>query len=190
MTIALFDKRAPLLALLKQYRSVNAADTMQRDTIVSFVEKHTDCFERTNLAGHITGSAWVTNKAGDAVLLTHHKKLDKWLQLGGHADGDTDIVAVARREAQEESGLSSLNLVTPEIFDVDIHSIPPRAHEPKHYHYDIRFAFRANEGEPIRISDESNKLEWVPLADLTTLTNEESMLRMAAKWKRIANQIL
>jgi 8-oxo-dGTP pyrophosphatase MutT (NUDIX family) len=139
--------------------------------------------------GHLTGSAWVVNRAGTKVLLLHHGKLNRWLQPGGHADGDFDLASVALREAQEESGLSSLVLLHPHIFDLDIHEIPPHKSEPAHLHFDARFILQADESEPLVLSEESNALAWVELSKLSQFTQEESVLRMRRRWEA-ANQHL
>jgi 8-oxo-dGTP pyrophosphatase MutT (NUDIX family) len=117
-------------------------------------------------------------------LLTHHRKLDKWLQLGGHADGELDPLAVARREAYEESGLRSIRVLTKRIFDVDVHRIPARGEEPEHFHYDIRYLMEADRTEPLLVSSESKAIAWVELASIRTYTEEESMLRLTARTVR------
>ncbi|MEE9367717.1 MAG: NUDIX hydrolase [Pontiella sp.] len=174
--------RAPLLQLLNSYRTNWPAETETADRLIGFVESNTDCFERALSIGHITGSAWVVNKAGMHVLLTHHRKLNMWLQLGGHVDGNPDVLEAAMREALEESGLTNLKPVSPEIFDIDIHLIPERKNESAHYHHDIRFTFQVAGSEDYVVSDESHDLAWVEISHLSEVTTEESMLRMAAKW--------
>lgn len=176
------DHRKTLWDLLHRYQPLNQEDDRQRATILAFVEKNTDCFERTNITGHITGSAWVVDAAGQQVLLTHHKKLGKWLQLGGHVDGNPDVLAAALREAKEESGLDCLKPLTAEIFDIDLHLIPAREQEPAHYHYDIRFAVCAGEGIDAVLSAESNALAWVRMDQLENFSTEPSLLRMREKW--------
>ena len=151
---------------------------------IRFVEEHADCLMRSQLSGHLTGSAWIVNAARTQTLLTHHRKLDKWLQLGGHADGDPDLLAVAMREAREESGLTSVTPLSGEIFDVDRHLIPERKNEPEHYHYDLRFLFEADGDEPLVVTNESKDLAWVELAEVARLNPEESMLRMVRKTVR------
>lgn len=178
------DPRQKLISSLTRYQPIDDSDLRQKERILNFVFETPDCFERTHLAGHITGSAWLIDKTGSRVLLTHHRKLNKWLQLGGHADGEADILEVARREAEEESGLTRIEAVSNEIFDVDIHAIPARSTEPAHWHYDIRFAFRATASETIQITNESRDLQWVPLKSIATFNGENSLLRMAAKWDR------
>lgn len=153
---------------------------MTADTI-RFVETHKDCFLRSQLSGHLTGSAWIVSPDRTRTLLTHHRKLDKWLQLGGHADGDPDLLAVALREAREESGLTRLRTVSAAPFDVDRHLIPERKGVPEHFHYDLRFMIEADPTEPLVISNESKDLGWVDVAKVTSLNPEESMARMVRK---------
>jgi 8-oxo-dGTP pyrophosphatase MutT (NUDIX family) len=115
------------------------------------------------------------------VLLTHHRKLGKWLQLGGHADGDPDLLAVALREAREESGLARLRALSPAPFDVDRHWIPERKSEPAHWHYDLRFLIEADPDEPLVVTHESRDLAWIELAQVPALNPEESLQRMVRK---------
>jgi len=147
-----------------------------------FIETYPDCFERHQLSGHVTGSAWLVNQTGTHVLLTHHRKLNLWVQLGGHADGETDILAVALSEAREESGIQTLDFVSRQIFDLDIHLIPARGAEPEHFHYDARFALQTITSDQFQLSAESKALEWVEIQRLADKTTEPSMLRMANKW--------
>ncbi len=174
--------RTGILQPLRDYRERWPAESETVDRFVGFVSGHPDCFERGLTIGHVTGSAWLVNRAGTHVLLTHHKKLDMWVQLGGHADGDADVFRVAWREAEEESGLENIEPVSDRIFDIDVHRIPARGAEPEHLHWDLRYAFRATDSEAYRISDESHDLAWVEIAGLRSVTREESMLRMARKW--------
>lgn len=139
-------------------------------------------FLREHVVGHFTGSAWLVSADGERVLLTHHRKLQRWLQLGGHADGDSDLAAVALREASEESGLQGLT-VDPVIFDVDRHWIPQRKHEAGHWHYDVRYVVYAGEEEDFVVSEESLELAWMSIRDLLeTESTDESLRRMAHKW--------
>ena len=149
---------------------------------LAFLKEAEQPFHREQLSGHFTGSAWLVSGDGERVLLTHHRKLQRWLQLGGHADGDSDLAAVALREAEEESGLSGLQ-VEPVIFDVDRHWIPERKHEPGHWHYDVRYVVRAGEHEEFSLSEESLELAWVPIRDLALAQETDASLRrMARKW--------
>ena len=137
---------------------------------------------RERREGHLTGSAWLVSGDGRRALLTHHRKLDRWLQLGGHADGDTDLARVALREAEEESGLGGL-VVEPRIFDLDRHRIPARGGDPEHWHYDVRFVVHATAGEAFAVSDESHALAWVDIAAIAgDPAQDESLRRMARRW--------
>jgi len=154
-------------------------------SFLKFVMDEPDCFKRELTNGHITGSAWLVNSDGSEVLLTHHRKLDRWLQLGGHADGESDVLAVAIKEAEEESGLTRITHIGSGIFDIDIHPIPARHNEPEHLHYDIRYVLRADGCTEYTVSDESHDLRWVKPEEVETLTTEPSMMRMVAKWKSL-----
>ena len=103
------------------------------------------------------------NRARSHTLLTLHRKLDRWLNPGGHADGDPALAAVALREAREESGLAGVRLLRPELYDFDRHRIPEHKGVPAHWHYDFRFVLEADADEPLVISDESNDLRWVEI---------------------------
>lgn len=174
--------RQPLLQLLAEYATRYPEEQTCVTRFRRFVEQHPDCFQRSLQSGHVTGSAWLVDATGRRVLLTHHRKLAIWVQLGGHADGNPDIRAVALAEAREESGLDELRLVADTAFDLDIHRIPARAAEPAHEHYDVRFALQASGSQRYRVSAESHALAWVTIDRLGEFTREASMLRMARKW--------
>ena len=175
--------RNKIIDQLRAYKAKWENEFATAERLIDFILSNTDCFDRTLKTGHVTGSAWVVNKEGTHVLLTHHKKLNKWLQLGGHADGNPDILNVALREVHEESGLERVEPLNEQIFDIDIHRIPEREAEPEHYHYDIRYAMLATGSEQYVLSDESHDLSWIDIENLNQLTSEESMLQMASKWK-------
>ncbi|MEO5603012.1 MAG: NUDIX hydrolase [Cyclobacteriaceae bacterium] len=166
--------------------SLHAYQSLYKEELefkISFLEllNHPRAFFRDHLPGHITASSWIINPSGKFTLLTHHAKLDRWLQPGGHADGEEDITGVAKKEALEETGLS-LKLKRTAIFDLDIHRIPPRMDFPEHLHYDIRFLFEGNMDETFVVSEESRSLAWIALANIAEQTqNNTSMMRMAEK---------
>jgi len=175
--------RKSLLDQLSAYSERQSGEQATVDRFVEFVSTRPDCFERTLLEGHVTGSAWIVDEAGERVLLTHHRKLNAWLQLGGHADGDPDVMAVAIKEAREESGLTDFEPLGEGIFDVDIHLIPERKGVPEHFHYDVRYVLRATGNTDYVVSEESHDLRWVPLDEVASLTRDESMHRMVRKWR-------
>ncbi len=173
--------RDPLLAKLRSYSPLDQNEKQMYEHLFRFVNEQPRCFERSLKVGHVTGSAWIVDRHRQHVLLTHHRKLDRWLQLGGHADGDPDIVNVALREAQEESGIEQITLLSENIYDIDVHTIPARGDEPEHYHYDVRFLLEADRNTPLVVSSESKDLAWVPVKNLREHTEDRSILRMAEK---------
>jgi 8-oxo-dGTP pyrophosphatase MutT (NUDIX family) len=176
--------RELVLKLLRQHATLSlmAHEAEMVAETIRFVEAEPDCLLRTCGPGHLTGSAWIVDAARTRTLLTHHLKLEKWLQLGGHADGDGDLLAVALREGLEESGLTRLRPVKTEIFDVDRHWIPARKIEAAHWHYDLRFMIEGDPSETlVRAANESKELAWVDVARVTELNPEESMARMVRK---------
>jgi 8-oxo-dGTP pyrophosphatase MutT (NUDIX family) len=177
--------RRTLLDELRAYEPADAGERAMRDRLVAFVAAHADAFERALQVGHVTASAWIVDPSRTRALLTHHRKLGKWLQLGGHADGDPDVRAAALREAREESGLTSLRFAQDAIYDLDVHPIPARPGEPAHDHYDVRFALEADPAEPLVVSDESHQLAWIPIAELARYGADESVLRLARKTIRL-----
>jgi 8-oxo-dGTP pyrophosphatase MutT (NUDIX family) len=178
-------KRNALLAELAAYVPFDARERSMQAEIARFVATHEACFERTLGVGHVTASAWVVDERVRRALLTHHRKLGKWLQFGGHADGDPDVRAVALREAREESGIMRLRLAQPGIYDVDVHEIPAYGQEAAHAHYDIRFAFFADRAETPTVSEESHDVRWVAFDDIASLTVDDSVRRLAAKALRL-----
>lgn len=139
------------------------------------------CFLRTLSHAHFTASAWLVDRKAEKALLTHHKKLNKWLQVGGHADGDQHLLRVAAKELQEESGLTNFQSISHHIFDVDIHTIPSRKNEPTHEHFDVRFLFEADANEKLAPNHESKAMKWVDWADIQKTLENASIQRMNKK---------
>lgn len=171
-----------LVDALEAYARSNPRQAADAVLFGDFLASAASVFERTHAVGHFTGAAWLVSVDGRRALLTHHRKLDRWLQPGGHADGDRDLARVALREAEEETGLRDL-VVEQAIFDLDRHLIPARPDEPAHWHYDVRFVVQATASEDFVVSAESHALAWRPIADLATdAAIDESIRRMARKW--------
>jgi len=183
--------RRPLLEMLSRYRAQFPSEADVVDRIQALIEAYSNCFERSCRPGHITGSAWIVSADRRRCLLAHHRKLDCWLQLGGHADGQPEVEQVALREAREESGMQRFDLVCIDgallPLDVDVHQIPARRNdqgqlvEDAHEHHDVRFLLIAHPDQDIRLSDESHELAWFPLDEVPRRTDEESVLRMLRK---------
>jgi 8-oxo-dGTP pyrophosphatase MutT (NUDIX family) len=177
--------RRSVLELLDRYGALHPGETACVARVRELVEGHADCFERTCLPGHLTASAWILSADRRRFLLGHHRKLDRWLQLGGHADGERDLARVALREAREESGMRELAFVAagPELvpIDLDVHRIPARGEEPPHEHHDVRFLLVAAPGQPLRVSPESRALRWFAMEELERVADDESLLRLGHK---------
>lgn len=175
-------KQNNLLELLAKYMPDSPSQAQLQAQFRDFISANPDCCERTLASGHLTGSAWLVSGDGLRAALMHHAKLGRWLQPGGHADGDADLAAVAKREAEEETGLADL-VLSPEIFDLDRHEIPARGQEPAHWHYDMRFVVRANGSEDFIQNTESLALAWIRVAELAEREDiDPSIRRMAKRW--------
>ena len=165
------------------------AEGHRRD-VMRFVEEHDDAAVRANLEGHLTGSALVVDAVGERTLLMLHRKLGRWFQPGGHADGDTNLAGVALREAMEETGLDGLQVVLPAI-DVDVHRVEPPAEAP-HLHLDVRYLVLAPEGAVEQGNAESIALRWVTEAEVGALepSVDESTLRLIRRGLAVAQDVL
>lgn len=172
-----------LRVALRVYARKVPVHAVLADEFSTFIGEPENPFCRERMAGHFTGSAWLVSADGQRVLLTHHRKLGRWLQLGGHADGNCDLGAVALREAEEESGLQGLLLEDAAVFDLDKHWIPERRDVPGHWHYDVRYVVRASGSEQFVVSEESLALAWQPVAAIAADAQADASLRrMAQRW--------
>ncbi len=181
------EAKADLAALVRAYREdpLHADERPTIDRYLTFISARGDCFSRSSLAGHVTGSAFVVNEALDTLLLVHHRKLNKWLQPGGHCERGESALMAALREAREETGLAGRVALGGALFDLDIHLIPERGQEPAHYHYDARFLLIAREDEPV-LSGESHALAWMGIAEALSRNPEQSMQRPLSRLSGVA----
>jgi hypothetical protein len=174
--------REKLLNLLLSYKTTYPEEQKYLSQMLEFLNENEQAFERSLKKGHFTASSMLLNKDATAALLMHHAKLDRWFQLGGHADGETDLLAVSIKEATEESGISKIKPVMESIFDLDIHEIPANSREEAHLHYDVRFLLQVDGDEDFRKNHESKELRWIYKNDQLP-TNELSVSRMFIKWR-------
>ena len=173
--------RNSLLSLLDSYSTQDIEESKMVEETRKFIVANSDCFERSLLIGHVTASGWIVSENKQEVLLMHHRKLDRWFQPGGHCDGDPDVLLVAKKEVEEETGVKDPKLLSEGIFDVDIHLIPANAKDPAHNHYDIRFLFEADKNMELVINMESKDVRWIPIQEIAELNDSESILRMVRK---------
>ena len=174
---------------LAAHATADREEENHRSRIMQFVLSNANTWwMRANLDGHVTGSAWILNPDRTHALLLHHRKLNLWVQPGGHLDdSEASPAAGAMREALEETGMVNLQFANDTLFDVDIHCIPARAArrgemaiEPAHLHYDVRYLIIAND-KRVTISEESLDAKWLLLEDLAQPSQERSIARMAEK---------
>jgi 8-oxo-dGTP pyrophosphatase MutT (NUDIX family) len=166
-------------ATVERYAPRDAEQAEARRFVLAWIDAHPDALLRSCLEGHLTSSALVLDHAGERALLTLHAKLGRWLQLGGHCDGDANLAGSALREATEESGIAGL-AIDPEPLDLDCHRIPARPGEPEHWHLDVRYVVRAPESAEPRISAESKALRWFAPDELARIETDASVRRLFA----------
>jgi 8-oxo-dGTP pyrophosphatase MutT (NUDIX family) len=176
------DQIRSLDSMLERFMAVSASDdaTHNADCVRRFIARVARPWSRATLEGHLTASAWVLDRSHTHVAMLHHRKLDRWLQPGGHIDdNDSSWRGAARRELEEETGLTRFLPSADEaaLFDVDVHAIPARSDEPAHWHYDLRFLFVADVDagtcDSMRLNpEESHDCRWFALA---ALANDPSL---------------
>lgn len=173
------------IMLVQQLECYCPSDHQEQDfkaQMLEFIADNPDCFERSLAIGHITASSWIVNKDHSHALLMHHAKLQQWFQLGGHCDGNPNVLDVAIKEAQEESGIMAIEPLSESIFDIDIHLIPANSKEEAHYHYDVRFLLQVVSDEQVIKNNESKELRWIGKNYDDLPTRSESVVRMFNKW--------
>jgi len=177
-----------LISALTAYRGADEREEADRIRILEHVRSTALWWHRDTLPGHVTASGFVTDPSLQFLLLHHHRKLDRWLQLGGHDEGERSPMTAVLREVREESGLSSFEFYRgSEIFDLDIHAIPASSKMAAHDHLDVRFLLVADPKAPlVRAQAESKKLEWVPLAEAGARMNEHGAWRVIEKIRACA----
>ena len=170
------------------YRLHDGRDPEVCEQFIHRINDIPEPFGRAAENGHVTGSAIVLNRSRDKILLTHHAKLDRLLQLGGHCEGIRDPLYTAYREAYEESGLTSITVTSLEVLDLDIHLIPKSRKQVAHLHYDVRYLFEADPQEPLTVSAESKSLGWFDLTEFLNITEDDSLKRAIEKSHAVDKQ--
>lgn len=185
--------RASLKKLLQNYHPSDPAEKITKQKMLIFLDQYPECFHRSLEVGHFTASAWLFSNDQTQALLLHHAKLNGWFQLGGHCDGNPDVLAVAIKEAQEESGIENIVPISTEIFDIDIHAVPATSTSPTssgfansrekaHDHYDVRFLLKVVGPAKIIQNHESKELRWIGKNSKELPTQSRSVIRMFDKW--------
>jgi 8-oxo-dGTP pyrophosphatase MutT (NUDIX family) len=183
---------APSADLAVARRHLDAADIdpdaeRHRGAILRFVDDHADALHRSCREGHLTGSALVVDDAGERIVLLHHRKLQRWLQPGGHCDGDANLAAVALREAEEETGIGGLR-VHPVPIDLDVHRVEPPDDGP-HLHLDARYLVLAPAGAEPGGNHESTDIRWAEPDEAEALGVDPGTMRMVRHGLRVLGRL-
>ena len=180
-----------LVTEIKKYLPYDFDEAENKRKILDFLLENENCFSRENLYGHITAGGFVCDGKGN-ILLNHHKASGMWFQFGGHSDGNSNSLEVAKREISEEAGLTDIKLAIDGIFDLDVQVIPdrPKKKEPEHFHFDVNFLF-LTDNHDFTISNESTEIKWVTIEEARKLVNklDYAMLRMINKYEQYLNNI-
>lgn len=177
------DRTTELLEELRCYRPADLHEAQHHRAVLDLLSYGVAPFSRERFVpGHVTASAFIVDPSSWRVLLHHHRRLNRWLQMGGHVEDGETATEAALREGSEESGLSDLELMGEGVIDVDVHDIPAAEGEHEHLHFDVRYVFRTASPESIMIDRaESNELAWVELDQAVLLMNERAADRAMLK---------
>lgn len=159
------------------YEPWNEQEARDQTVILAFLDRYPDAFLRSNLLAHMTASAWVVNPRRDKVLMVYHRLYDSWSWTGGHADGETDLLAVALREVREETGVQKLLPVSPEIYSLEVLTVDGHekhgAYVPSHLHMNVTYLLEADESEDLRICEAENSgVRWFGLEEALAASTE------------------
>lgn len=176
-------KNFSLVTQLETISPATEEEIQFHNLMLELIRNEKRCFYRDCFPAHFTGSALLIDPDTRSVLLNHHLTLNKWLQFGGHCDGNGNILEVAYREAIEESGIASLTLFSHSPIDLDVHAIPanPKRQEPAHFHYDVRFIFLTSRNNKFLLSEESHELRWFSWNEIDQLQLDTNLMRYLNK---------
>lgn len=180
---------------LSQYRGADEVEEAERLSLLQFMNAFgAFAYDRCNLVGHLSSSSWIVNKDHTKVLFIFHNIFKTWAWVGGHTDKDLDLQYVAVKEMQEETGLKNYRLLTPIPFDLSVLVVHNHYKHgtfvPRHLHYNVVYAFEADEKEFIRMKpDENSGIQWININEIDKFCATERMLpyyqRIVAKIKKI-----
>lgn len=168
-----------LLKDIREYKPFNEQEEMDKTLILNWIENNEDAFLRENMVAHITASAWVVNKDRSKVLMAYHNIYNSWSWLGGHADGEMDLLSVAIREVKEEAGISNVHPVSEEIFSLESLTVDGHVKKGKyvssHLHLNVTYLLEADSEETVSIKeDENSGVAW--------FSPEEALKKSTEPW--------
>ena len=169
-----------LYDLVSNYKPYCEEEKIDKEIILDFIEKYDDVTTRDNKIAHFTTSAWITNKDRTKILMIHHNIYNSWAWVGGHADGDDDLLYVVKKEIEEETGLTNVELLSNDIFGLNIitvdHHYKHNKYVSSHLHFDVEYVFVANELDKLSVKeDENSGVKWVLIDEVNNYTTEEKM---------------
>ena len=173
-----------LIAEIQKYKA-EFPDEKDTDRILDFIESNSNLFGRDTVYGHITCGAWILDDTHKRVVLVRHRRLARWIQPGGHIEPFETPFESAVREAAEETGLEGLVPWQGGVFNLSVHLFPEGKDGPAHYHLDFRYLFLAPEAAKLNPTDETDGVEWVPLAQIREYTDEDTILEMTEKTEKL-----
>lgn len=178
--------RQDLINQLQSYQSFNEQEEADRQVMLELLQTSDDIFYRTNLLAHFTASAWVLNKAHTHVLMAFHNIYQTYAWLGGHADGEEDLLSVALREVTEESGIHTVKPITEGIYSLE--TIEVNGHEkngkyvPSHLHLNVTYLLEADDTESLHVKqDENSAVNWFPIDQVLDVIDEPWMVERIYK---------
>lgn len=170
--------REKLIEQLEKYKPFNEQETQDKALILHMLRNEKDIFYRTNMYAHMTASAWVVNKQRSKTIMVHHNIYNSWSWMGGHSDGDENLLNVAVREVKEECGIKNAHPVNEEIFSIEV--LPVNGHQkkgqyvPSHIHLNVTYLIEADETDELYIKeDENSNVSWFTFYDAVSASNEE-----------------
>ena len=171
---------------IENYKPFNEQEENDKELILKYMDIFDDVLTRENKMCHFTASNWIVNKRRTKVIMVYHNIYDSWAWTGGHADGDSDLLHVALKEANEETGLENLKVLSDEIYGLEILTVDAHIKRgkfvPSHLHSDCSFLLEADEEEPLRIKpDENSKIAWIDINKAIEVTNEKKMVPIYKK---------
>ena len=175
-----------LLKQLKAYAPYNEQETNDKEVMIKLLEKESDIFTRENEVAHFTASSWLVNKEHTKVLMIYHNIYHSWSWTGGHADGETDLLAVAMREAMEETGVKTITPVSKDLFSIEILTVDGHIkrgkYVPSHLHLNVTYLLEADEAEVLHIKqDENSGVAWFTLEEALEKCSEPWMIEWIYK---------
>lgn len=166
-----------LIDQIGAYTPFNDQEAADKPKLLSLLQSSKDIFTRDNTTAHMTASGWVVSPDRKSVLMIYHNIYNSWSWMGGHADGETDLLQVAQREIREESGIQNLKLLTPDIYSLEILTVDGHIkrgeYVSSHLHLNVTYLFEADPAQPLHVKpDENSGVAWIPISDLTSRVTE------------------